>query len=71
MRDIDQMGVALDKLYTDVYVGEGKSNPPITTRLYNVEEITDSIRGNLTKVVWLLVGIFFTVVGDLVIREVH
>ncbi len=71
MRDIDQMGVQLDKLYTDVYVGEGKSNPPITTRLYNVEEITDSIRGNLTKMVWLLVGIFFTVVGDLVIRGVH
>jgi hypothetical protein len=67
-RDIEQMGVALDKLYQDVYVGDGKQNPPITTRLYNVEEVTDSIRSNLTKLVWLMVVTLFTVAGDLILR---
>ena len=46
----------VDKLYMDMYIGEGKSNPPMTTRISLLEDQMEKINKNLSKITWLLAG---------------
>ncbi len=68
MPDIEQIAKEVDHMYKDLYVGEGKSNPSITVRLSTSEEAIDRIGKNLSKMVWLLVGIFITILADVVVH---
>ena len=56
--DLDEK---VEKIYLDLYIGEGKSNPGLMTRTTLLEDNLDKINKNLSKMVWLLVGIFLTI----------
>jgi hypothetical protein len=61
----------VDKLYMDMYIGEGKSNPPMTTRLSLLEDQMEKINRNLAKITWLLVATLLSTIVELVMRGVH
>ena len=61
----------VDKLYMDMYIGEGKSNPPMTTRLSLLEDQMEKINRNLAKITWLLVATLLASIGELVMKGVH
>jgi phosphatidylglycerophosphatase A len=66
MGDVGGFESKVEKLYEDFYIGQGKDNPSVITRLSILEETVESIGKNLSKIVWLLVAIFLTAVGNLV-----
>lgn len=41
---IDDITDRIGKLETDMYFGDGKENPPMTTRMDRVEQITGTIK---------------------------
>ena len=61
----------VDKLYMDMYIGEGKSNPPMTTRLSLLEDQMEKINRNLAKITWLLVAMLLTTIGELIMKGVR
>ena len=61
----------VDKLYMDMYIGEGKSNPPMTTRLSLLEDQMEKINRNLSKITWLLVAELLAILGEIVVKGVH
>lgn len=56
--DLEETG---SKLFTDMYYGNGK--PGITTRMAMSEDAIEKIGSNLSKLVWLGLATFFTVIG--------
>lgn len=60
----------VEMMYTDMYVGKGKENPSITTRLAIQEDRLESINKNLSKIIWLLVSTFLLVLGDIIAKVV-
>jgi len=58
----------IDKLYTDVYVGDGQNNPSVTTRLFSLEENLESLQKNISKLIWLVVATLAGVVGELIMK---
>ena len=70
---MEQFGLVgrVDKLEKDMYFGDGPKNPSMTTRMTVVEDSVRSISANLSKMVWLLVGIFLTSVGTEIVRLIH
>ena len=55
-----------DKMYQDMYEGNGKDNPPIVTRLFDVERtITD-----LRRLKWYLVAAIVTGLGDIIFAHI-
>ena len=61
----------VDKLYMDMYIGEGKSNPPMTTRISLLEDQMDKINRNLACITWLLVATLLAAIGDLITKGVR
>lgn len=59
------------KLYEDMYEGDGKENPSMTTRMDAVERATLTISGNLTWVVRLMIGLLITGIIDVVKHFIH
>ena len=60
----------VDKLYMDMYIGEGKANPPMTTRISLLEDQMDKINKNLSKITWLVVATLLTTLGEFILRGV-
>jgi hypothetical protein len=56
----------VDKLYQDMYFGEGRDNPSMTTRMSIQEQKTESIERTMSKMVWLTAGTLLSAVGGLV-----
>ncbi len=56
-----------DKVYVDMYEGEGKDNPSVTTRLDRLEQVA-ATNGRLF---WAVVGAILAVVGDIISNHVH
>ncbi len=56
----------VEKLFTDMYVGEGKENPSMTTRLSRTEDAIDRIVDNSNKAFWVSIGTIATVVGAII-----
>lgn len=52
----------VDKLYCDMYEGDGKENPSMTTRMNAVEQTTATVN----KLLWVVVGLAITVIGDII-----
>lgn len=50
------------KLEKDMYYGEGKDNPPMTTRMALMESVVEKINKNLSKIVWLMIATLISVV---------
>jgi hypothetical protein len=61
----------VDKLYMDMYIGEGKSNPPMTTRISLLEDQMEKINRNLARITWLLVATLLAAIGDLITKGVR
>jgi len=58
----------VSKMYVDMYEGQGRENPPITSRLALLEESVDKINSNLSKMVWLLLSILGAAVGNIALH---
>lgn len=58
------------KMYEDMYEGDGAENPSVTTRLSLLEDSVEKISSNLSKMVWLLVGIFAAALIDVAARVI-
>jgi len=56
----------VNKLWKDAYLGEGKSNPPMTTRMALVEETLDRVTRNLNKATWLAVAALVGLTADII-----
>lgn len=56
----------VNKLWKDTYLGEGKSNPPMTTRMALVEETLDRVTRNLNKATWLAVAALVGLTADII-----
>ena len=55
----------VQKLYEDMYEGKDKENPPITARLFLLEESVEKINSNLSRMVWLLLSILGAALGNI------
>lgn len=67
----------VEKMYTDMYVGEGKDNPSMTTRMAMVEDKVDRVEDkidrqgkNVNKALWLVVATLLGLGGEIVLRFV-
>lgn len=56
-----------DKVYMDMYVGEGQENPSVTTRLDRLERVA-ATNG---KLFWAVLGTILAVVGDIISNHIH
>ena len=56
----------LNKLWKDQYLGSGKNDPPMTTRMALVEDTLDRVTKNLNKATWLAVIAILGLIGDIV-----
>ena len=54
----------LNKLYWDMYEGDGRENPSVTARLAVLEEKVDKITGSLGSLKLWALGIIGTVLAD-------
>lgn len=68
MQNVHNGSDPITKLYTDMYIGNGKGNPSITVRISLLEEGLERIDKNLNKITWLLVGVILTAIADVVIQ---
>lgn len=56
----------VNKLYTDVYIGSGKDNFSITTRLAMLENKTEELGKFIYKLGWIVFSTALTVVGAII-----
>ena len=58
-------------MYRDMYLGTGKDNPSITTRLKVIEDTLDRVCRNLDKATWLayvaILGLIADIVRDMIL----
>lgn len=66
MPDLQEIANAVNKMYRDLYQGEGRENPSITTRLYDLEQTIKDFR----IVKWLLVGAIVTGAADMIFSHI-
>jgi hypothetical protein len=52
----------LAKVYCDMYEGDGKENPPVTTRLDRVERTIASVN----RLTWSLIGLALAEIANIV-----
>ena len=65
---LDDYCKKVDKVYTDMYIGEGFHNPSVTTRLTMTEDKIERMGKNLNKALFLVGGTLLTVIGELFIK---
>ena len=63
---MDDMDAMVRKHENDLYRGNGK--PGLTTRMALTEERVEKIEAQFFQIKWMFVGIFLTVIGDLVVH---
>lgn len=71
MIDIDpitHLNAEFEKLHDFVMVDGGKNDPCLASRVTITEQTVARISSNLGKIVWLLLGIFLTIVADVVVH---
>ncbi len=75
MADLEQMAQDLkhtrdefEILHAFVMVDGGKGNPSLASRVTQVETSLASISSNLGHIVWLLVGMFVAILGDIAVH---
>jgi hypothetical protein len=60
----------VEKMYEDLYVGRGKHDPPVISRLALVEDAIQRFAANSSKTFWALVAVLGTVIGDIIFHAV-
>lgn len=68
MVDSVELARRVSKMYVDLYEGTDKDNPSITTRLTVTENNVEQIKSNLSKLVWLSLGILGTAIANIVLH---
>lgn len=66
-----EMAEKVGKLYTDMYLGDGPQNPPVTTRLALNEKAIEVLTSNLNKGLWLLAASAVAGIGNLIMHALH
>ena len=57
----------VDAMYKELYVGQGKDNPSLMTRVYNIEEAITDMR----KMKWALIIATIAAVSDIVSQHIN
>ena len=60
----------VDRLYLDMYFGEGKENPSIITRLDRVEQWMESMTTNSNQIKWALYGAIILMLVNMVVTHI-
>jgi hypothetical protein len=58
------------KIRRDLWEGDGLRNPSVTTRLAVLEETMDKLTSNINKLIWLVVSLIATVIGNMVFHSI-
>lgn len=64
----DTMKQAVDMMYKDIYLGDGKDNPSIVTRMALIEEQQIRISDNLSWLMRAVIGEVLLVAGEIILR---
>lgn len=56
----------VDKLYLDMYLGSGKENPSVSTRLDRVEQVIENMTTNHNQIKWALYAALFLLLANLI-----
>ena len=68
--DLEHLTDEFEKLHDFVMIDGGQNNPSLATRVTLTEKTVASISSNLNRMVWLLVGIFVTIIADIAVHSV-
>jgi len=68
MADLDHLNQEFEKLHGYVMIDRSRAEPCLSTRVTLTEVAVAGISSNLGKMVWLLVGIFATIVADIIVH---
>lgn len=60
----------VDKLFTDMYLGSGRENPSMTTRMQMQEDATKRIDRNLSWLAKASISTLLLVIGDILVRVI-
>jgi hypothetical protein len=62
----------VEKMFTDLYIGEDRDNPSFATRLAITESVLEKISKNLNKALWLgvvaIVGVVLNALKSLILK---
>lgn len=56
----------VDKIYTDMYLGEGRDNPSMTIRVDRLEKCTEEMVANSRSTRTMMIGTMITVLGSVI-----
>jgi hypothetical protein len=59
----------LNKMYCDMYEGNGSQNPSMTTRMAKVEEALKDIKYYFRAIVVMLAGLVFHALWQLIVKK--
>jgi hypothetical protein len=68
MDDEEHLRSEFEKLHDFVMIDSGKGSPSLSTRVTLMEATVTNISSNLGKMVWLLVGIFVSIMADVIVH---
>jgi len=68
MGEFAEVTQRVDTIYKDMYIGGGMGCPSLMTRTTLLEDQMEKLNKNLSKMIWLLVAILLTGVGELVLK---
>ena len=58
---LDQSAM-VQRIYEDMYLGRGKNDPPVITRLDRIEQVLDSLKSWK----WIMVASTLAMIGDII-----
>lgn len=65
--EMDSLDTQVQSLHRAIYVGDGKDDPPIVTRLDRIEQSL----ATLNQVKWLLLAAIFMMIGNIISQHFH
>jgi hypothetical protein len=69
--EMQDIGERVEKLYTDVYLGEGKNDPPITLRLDRVETAIESMTKNSDQLRWAIYSAIILMIANIIASHIN
>ncbi len=69
--EMQDIGERVEKLYKDVYLGEGKNDPPITLRLDRVETAIESMTKNSDQLRWAIYSAIILMIANIIASHIN
>lgn len=69
--EMQDIGERVEKLYKDVYLGEGKNDPPITLRLDRVETAIESMTKNSDQMRWAIYSAIILMIANIIASHIN